>query len=264
MCPAQAAPSSENLLLGKGQVFFDRFDNAGNPTGFKHLGNVETFELTTADDKVQKYSSMTAGAPLYKEVNRRRTTTLNLTGSEFHPENMALVTMGTQSTLVQAATAVVAEPVAPTTVPGTYFLTKKLGPISAVTVTFGATPGVLGVDYAIVNANVGMIRILPGTILVGAVVVGYTPSAYTSTNGPAVIGGGSAGVIQGAVKFIGDPSTGPDMIVEVWRANVAPNGAVGLISDDFASLSLTLSVLDDSLIHPAPFNLYQITYPPST
>jgi hypothetical protein len=259
--PPQTAPSSENLLLGKGQVFFDRFDASGVSTGFKHLGNVETFELTTTDDKVQKFSSMSAGAPLYKEVNRRRTAVLTLTGSEFHPENMALVTMGDVSTLVQAATAVVAEPVSPTTIPGMYFMTKKLGPITAVTVHFGAGVGVLGVDYSIINANVGLIRILPGTILTGAVTVDYTPTAYTSTTGPKMVAGGTAGVIQGAVRFVGDPSTGPDMIVDVWRANVSPNGAVGLIGDDFATLGLTMAILDDALNNPS-FPLYRIIYPP--
>lgn len=261
--PPQPAPSSENLILGKGQVFFDRFDNAGARTGFKHLGNVETFELTTTDDKVQKFSSMSAGAPLYKEVNRRRTAVLTLTGSEFHPENMALVTMGDQSVLVQPATAVVAEAVHPSTVKGMYFMTKLLGPVTAVAVKFGAAAGVLGVDYAILNANIGLIRILPGTILTGAVTVDYTPTAYTSTTGPAVIAGGTAGVIQGAVRFIGDPSTGPDMIVDVWRANVSPNGAVGLISDDFATLGLTMAILDDAVNNPA-FPLYRIIYPPVT
>lgn len=258
--PAQAAPSSENLLLGKGQVFFDRFDENGVSTGLRHLGNVETFELTTADDNVDKYSSMSAGAPLYKRVNRRRTVTLRITGDEFHPENMALVTMGDLSTLAQAATAVVGEAVAAATVPGTYFTTKKLGPISGVAVHFGATVGVAGVDYAIIDANVGLIRILPGTILTGAVTIDYTPTLY-GTEGPQVVHGGTAGIIQGRILFIGDPSSGPATKVEVWKVNITPDGAVGLISDDFATLGLSAAVLDDAVNHPAS-PLYEITYLP--
>lgn len=258
--PAQSAPSSENLLLGKGQVFFDRFDDNGVSTGLRHLGNVETFELTTADDNVEKFSSMTAGAPLYKRVNRRRTVTLRITGDEFHPENMALVTMGEQSTLAQAATAVVDEPVAPQTYPGSYFTTQKLGPISAVSVKFGAAAGVLGTDYAIIDANVGLIRILPGTAQTGAVSVSYTPTDYTS-NGPQVVSGGVSGVVQGRIMFVGDPSTGPAMKVNVWKCNITPDGAVGLISDDFATMGLSAAVLDDSINHPAS-PLYEITYLP--
>lgn len=261
MCPAQAAPSSENLLLGKGQVFFDRFDAAGLSTGMKHLGNVETFELTTADDNVDKFSSMSAGAPLYKRVNRRRTITLKITGDEFHPENMALVTMGSQSTLAQAATAVVAEPISPATFPGTYYATKKLGPITAVVLHFGATVGVLGVDYAIINAAVGVVRILPGTILTGAVTIDYTPTVYATPSGPQVVHGGVSGIVQGHIMFLGDPSTGPKVKVDVWNCNISPDGAVGLISDDYATMGLTAAVLDDSVNHPAS-PLYEVTYLP--
>jgi hypothetical protein len=259
--PAQAAPSSENLLLGKGQVFFDRFDVNGVSQGLRHLGNVETFELTTADDNVDKYSSMTAGAPLYKRVNRRRTVTLRITGDEFHPENMALVTMGSQSTLAQPATAVVGEVITATTVPGIYYVTKKLGPISAVVVHFGAGAGVLGVDYAIVDANSGLIRILPGTVLTGAVTIDYTPTAYSSTTSPQVIHGGVSGTISGKILFLGDPSTGPKVKVEVWHVNITPDGAVGLISDDYATMGLSAAVLDDAINHPAS-PLYELTYLP--
>lgn len=257
--PAQAAPSSDNLLLGKGQVFFDRFDSNGVSTGLKHLGNVETFELTTADDNVDKYSSMSAGAPLLKRVNRRRTVTLKITGDEFHPENMALVTMGEQTEATQVATAVVGEAVQAAVIPGSYFMTKKLGPISAVTVNFGAGAGVLGTDYEITDANVGLIHILPGTALTGAVTIDYTPTAYTAGSGLAQIAGGSAGEITGMIKFVGDPSTGPKVVVDVWKVNITPDGAVGLISEDYATMGLQAAVLDDSANHPNE-PLYQMTY----
>jgi hypothetical protein len=259
--PVQPTPSGENLLVGKGQVLFDRFDSNGLRTGFRHLGNVESMEMTTADDKIQKFSSMSAGAPLYKEVNRRRTVTLKLTMDEFDPENVALALMGATSVLVQAATAVVGEAIFPSTVPGSFFKLAKLGPHTAVTITFGATPGVLGVDYRLVDAKAGIYQILLGTAMTGAVTASYTPTAYTGTTGPKVVGGGTAGVIQGALLFIGDPSTGPKTMVEVWRLNISPDSALGLISDDFASLGLTTSVLDDSANHPSN-PLYQLTYIP--
>lgn len=259
--PAHTPPSSDNLLLGKGIVLFNRWDPNGVPTSFKHLGNVDKFDLQTADTKVQKFSAMQAAAPLYKEVITKRIVTLTLTGSEFHPDNFALATQGNVSTLVQPATAIVAEAVAPTTVPGSYFVTKVLGPISAVAVKFGAGAGVLGVDYEILNAKVGLIHILPTTILTGAVTVDYTPTAYTGTTGPSVVSGGAVGKIEGSLKFIGDPTSGPAMLVDVWHVVVAPNGAVGLISDNFADLSLSMTIFDDSVNHPAS-PLYQSLYLP--
>lgn len=259
--PAQAAPSSDNLLLGKGQVYFDRFTTAGVSTGLKHLGNVETLELTTEDDVIEKYSSMVNSSPLYKRVNRRRTTTLRITGNEFNPENVALALMGIQSTLAQAATAVVGEAIAATTVPGTYYKTLKLGPISAVAVKFAGVAGVLGTDYAIIDATTGLIRILPGTIKTGAVTIDYTPTAYASTTSPQVISGGAQGVIEGRLLFIGDPASGPKMMVNVWHVSISPDGALGLISDDFATMGLSAAVLDDSVAHPAS-PLYEVVYLP--
>jgi hypothetical protein len=258
----RAPPDPQNLYVGKGQCLFNRFDPVtGLPTVYKHLGNIDSMDITTADTKIQKYSAMSAASPLLEEVTTRRIVTLTLKGSEFHPDNMALVTLGKVNTLTQASTAVVAEPVSATTVPGMYFVTQKLGPITAVTVTFGSTPGVAGVDYVIVDAAVGMIHILPTTILTGAITVGYTPTAYTGPTGLSVVAGGTEGKIQGALKFIGDPTAGPKQIVDVWRVNVSPNGAIGLISDNFADLSLTMTVQDDSANHPAS-PLYQSLYMP--
>lgn len=259
--PAQTAPSSENVMLGKGQLWIKRFDVNGVGHGFVHLGNVCNFEDTTADDNVDMYSCMTAAASLYKRVNRRRTVTWKLVLKEFHPENMALLTMGSQSTLAQAATAVVAEALNATTIPGAYYKTLKLGPISAVVVKFGVTTGVLGTDYAITNAAIGMIRILPGTILTGAVTIDYTPTAYTGATAPQVVHGGDSGIIQAELLFIGDPTTGPAMMVNIWKASLTPDGAIGFISDDYGEAGLSVAVLDDSANHPAS-PLYEITYLP--
>lgn len=259
--PAQAAPSSENLLLGKGQVYFDRLTLAGVSQGLRHLGNIETGEIGTDDDVIEKYSSMVANSPLYKRVNRRRNVTLKLTGNEFHPENLALFTMGTQSTLAQAATAIVGEAITATTIPGIYYKTLRLGPISAVALRFGGVAGVLGTDYAIVDANTGLIRILPGTIKTGAVVIDYTPTSYAATTSPQIVSGGAQGVIEGRMLFIGDPAAGPKMMVNIWRCSISPDGALGLISDDFAAMGLTAAVLDDTTNHPSS-PLYEVTYLP--
>jgi hypothetical protein len=255
--PVKAPPSSDNLYLGKGQVLFNRFDVNNALTYWRHLGNVDKFDLSTADTKVQKFSAMQASAPLYKEVITKRIVTLALTLSEFHPENLALFTQGSTSTLVQAATPVVAEPISATTVPGSFYVTKLLGPITAVSVKFGAGAGVAGVDFTVVDAKAGLIQILPGTILTGAVTVDYTPTAYTGTTGPSVISGGSVGRIEGALKFLGDPTSGPRQNVDVWHVLISPNGALGLISDGFADIGLNMEVLDDSTNHPAS-PLYQM------
>jgi hypothetical protein len=38
--------------------------------------------------------------------------------------------------------------------------------------------------------------------------------------------------------------------LEVWRVNVAPDGELGLISDEYGAFSLTAAIMDDSANHP--------------
>lgn len=259
-------PSSDNLLLGKGQCFFSRFDDNGVATGFRHFGNVETLELTTDDDVLDKYSSQSAEAPLYKRVTRRRTVTLRASLDEFEAHNVALALMGdvAQST-AQAATAVVAEVLTTTALKGGYYKTAKMGPITAVTLdnSTTTTPLVLGTDYVIADADLGLIHILATATAVAAgddITISYTPTAYAS--GLTQISGGSDNKIEGAFMFVGDPTTGPAYLLEVWKVSVAPDGAIGLISDDYAQFNLTMTVEDDSANHPSPNNLYTLTERP--
>jgi hypothetical protein len=258
--PNLVAPTSDNLLLGAGALYIDRKDADGNLTGMLHAGNCETLEITTQDDVIQKFESMTKARALYKQIQRRRTVTLKAVLDEFNAPNLALVLMGDQvQSAAQPATAVVGEAVAAATLPGSYFKTALMGPISAVTVHFGAGAGVLGTDYEITNADVGVIHILPGTILTGAVTVDYTPTAYA--DGLTQIAAGTESLVRAKVTFVGDPSAGPAVMVEIWDVQITPDGALGLISDDFATLGLQMAVQSDVANHPAA-PLYQVTYLP--
>lgn len=249
MTAPNVTPSADNLLLGTGEVWFNRFDANGDPTGLRHLGNVETLEITTTDDVLEKFSSMQAGRPLYKRVTRRRTVNLRAAVDEFVADNIAIALMGEAVvTAAQAATAVVDEPVAAATVPGTYFKTAKLGPITSVSVEFGATPGVLGTDYEIYDPDVGIIYILPDTALTGAVTVSYTPTAYA--DGLTQIKGGTKNLIEGSLLFRGNTDQGPRYLLEVWKVSAGPDGALGLISEEFAQMGLNFGVQADKVGHP--------------
>jgi hypothetical protein len=261
---ATTAPSSDNLLVGKGEVFFNRFDALGVGTGLRHLGNVDAMEITTADDNIEKYSNMSQDAPLYKRVARRRTVTIRLTMSEFSPYNMALAMMGTVvETYAQPATAIVGESLTTSVVKGAFYKTAKLGPITAVVVKQGATTLVLGTDYIIDDASVGIIQILESSVTVtagSAITIDYTPTLYAAGDIIEVYGGES-GTVEGSLLFIGDPVTGPRQMVEVWRVSFTPDGALGLISDEFAAVGVTGSVMADPVGHPTN-KLYKSTFLP--
>lgn len=263
MSPLVAAPDSGNLLLGKGKVYFNRKSVTGTFAGYRHLGNVEKFELTTNDDVLEKYSSMSAAAPLYKQVTRRRTVTLNLTLNEFDPENVALVLMGSVISSSQVATPVVDETVSTNTLVGRTYRFSKLGPHTAITAKKSpATALVAGTDYVIDDTNLGLIRILSNATLTdgSTLLVSYTPTAYTApATGIRTIEAGTLTIIEGAVLFVPDPTLGPKQMVEVWSVSSRPDGAIGLISDDYADGGLVMAVQDDSVNHPTS-PLYRVTF----
>lgn len=255
-------PDAENLIVGKGSVYINRFDATGAGTGLRHLGNVDAMEITTEDDVITKYSAMTKDAPLYKKITRRRTVTVRLTLSEFHPFNLALILQGDlDETYAQPATAVTGEVLTTSAVLGGYYKVSKFGPYTA-PITLGA--GVLGTDYVITDANVGVVHVLDTATAIAdgdTITASYTPTAYSAGAVP-VVKAGVQNTIEGSLLFIGDPSTGPKMMVEVWRASFTPDGALGLISEEFADVGLSGSVLADPVGHPGN-QLFQVTYLPA-
>lgn len=250
------APSAEDLLLGAGQVFFQRFDADGNPTGgMLHLGNVETLEITTTDDKLIKKSSMSRARPVYKSVTRSREVVLRAVGDEFNPDNLALMLMGNIEYATEAAVEV-ADKVLFADVPaatlgaalgGQYFHVGALN-IDTVSMKLGAT-ALDTDDFEVVNARMGLIRIkeTSTTVTNGAddLTVTYTPQAITGTES-AVVRGGTETEIQGSVLYISDNTSGQDTILRVWNVSVAPDGALGLISEEFATFALNMTIQDDS------------------
>jgi hypothetical protein len=240
-------PSGDNLLLGKGKVYFDRFDD-GDPTGERFLGNCTSLEMSHTDELKEKYSSCSPSSPLLKSVNIRRTMEFTLVLDEFSKENVALALMGTNTVLAQGA----GGPVSPHqdvvgVKQGCFYDLGKRNIKSVAVKKSGGTPTyVVDEDYT-VDAVSGRIYIVPaGDITDGYdLEVTYSWDADTSP----VIRAGVSNVIEGFLRFIGDPACGPAYEVQVWKVSVTRDGAIGLISDDYANFTLKGKVLDDSVNH---------------
>lgn len=254
--PPFKSPSAELLRLGAGEFLFDKHDPVtGASTGFRHLGNVETLEMTTTDDKLVKKSSMSRARPVYKSVTRSRDVILRAVGDEWSADNLALMLMGSVAYATQASAPVVdqvlyADVPAPTlgeALGDRFFHVGKLN-INTVSMKIGAV-SLTAADFEVYNAKMGVIKILAASTDVtnGAddLLVSFTPVAITGTDSP-VVRGGTESEIQGSVLFIEDNSAGENHILRVWSVSVSPDGALGLISEEFATFALNMAVQDDS------------------
>lgn len=242
------APSASNVSLGRGKILFDRLDANGVRTGFIHLGNCDTFSASVAVETKELADFTTNTSAPYKQVNTKTTADIKIAGFEFSPDILALNVLGDVSAVTQSSATVTAEALASATQTkkGRIYRTAKRN-ISAVAVKQGATTFVLGTDYTILDATMGLIS-FPSTSTVvdaTAVTIDYTAAAIVSTDGIKKIVGATNSKIEGVLTFVPDPAAGPSMEVVVYRANLAPDGELSWISEDFNKWSVSGSAQSD-------------------
>jgi len=252
--------NANNVLLGRGECFFDRFNASGIKTGERFLGTCQTFEIGVEDEVRDKYSAAEASAPLIKSVNVRRTPNINIILDEFDEYNLALAFMGDREDYIVTG-AVVANEVPPTTSvkKGHWLQVGGATPrrsISAVAVTgpAGSPTYVNNTDY-IIDATRGRIFIVTAGAIADAAAleIDYTYATFAAGALPTVQGGIS-NFIEGFVRFVGKPATGPVWEIEVWKASLSPDGIIPFIGDDYASFTIKGKVLADTIAHGAnPF-----------
>ncbi len=244
--------SVENEFIGAGETYFDPFvDGTFTRTGLRPLGNCIAAEITQNNDVVFRRNFMKPSKPKRLEINRSRDYDINLTITEYAPTNLRYQLTASMSNLSQPATPVVDEPVpgmGTNPVPGGIVVTAMQGPISAFSMDFGATPGVLGVDYEVLDATVGLYRVLPGTILTGAVTISYTPTLYTAPAGRVQLNIGNVTNIEGRLVIFVNPTHGPKKLYTFPRVRVVPNGALSLFSEDLQDIPMKFTTLDASSI----------------
>lgn len=237
------------LVLGRGKLYFDRFDTNGVATGELFAGNCEEFTVENAIEDLKKYDSTIAANPLLKRVILRITPTISFAMDEFQKENLALALAGDNSTYTQSAATVTAESKSVPSVDRWYKLANRS--ISAVTVKKGVTTLTLDTDYK-VDAVAGRIYVIGGGALAAGdtMLVDYTAAALTSGTALPKVTIGTSPVIEGSLRFVADNATGPKWHAEFWKLSFQGDGAVGFISDEFGQFKIKAEVLSDSANHP--------------
>lgn len=239
--------NANHHLLGRGKIYFDRMDSAGNLTGEFFLGNCPTFEITPTPEEIKKHSSASAAAALICSDVIRTSLGVTINGDEFSKENVARALFGDNSTLSQTASTVSDESI--TGVLQDRFYATLYRDISTVVVTDDpmTTTYVAGTDYD-VDAVTGRIYIIAGGGIADDddILVSY---AY-GTIALNTVRGMNQSSIRGLLRFIGDPARGPKYEVICWRVSVRADGAIGFISDEYGSWSLTGEMESDATNHP--------------
>ncbi len=252
------AVNANNILLGRGKIYFDRFNSAGAKTGELFLGNCPTFEITPSPEEIKKFSSADKAAAMIASDVLRVTLALRVVGDEFSKENLAMALFGDNSTLSQTGAAVTNEAIADVLQGRYYALAHRSVTLVTVTGPAGTPTYTLNTDYK-VDAVSGRIYIVEGGTIadLADIEVDYT---YATLSLPTVRGMNQSSV-RGMIRFVGDPARGPKYECEIWRASIRADGAIGFISDEYANWTMTGDIESDAVNHPDDPHFRLITLP---
>ena len=248
------AASGDNLYIGRGKFYFDRFDPISLlPTGVRRfVGEVDKGEISISSTNKTRYTTTKASNNKIASIDINQTHTIAVDLMEFTKDNVALALLGTASSFTQSATPITGESLCTTHAVGDVLQLASRNPSSLVLTGPSSTTLVLGTDYEIEDQKLGLVRMLTSGTTVSAA---YTPGSGSLSR----IAAGTNVAIYGRLIFVGDPMNGPGFDVEIWKVKFMSGGVFALLSDDFDKMSLSGEILDDSTNHPSQ-PLYQLTY----
>lgn len=243
--------SGENVKLGKGALFLGRIVS-GVSAALDFLGNANSVSINSEPTNVQLFSSTERSGALISESNLRTLYTLTASLNEFTRENLLLWFKGEENEKAQAAstgrTVLISN-----VVKGKYY---ELGArqVTNAVLMVGTDTLVSGTDYTL-DSDSGMFKVLPGSTVIND---DGTDDIEATFEQPALtikqIRLNRESSQECRLLFLADDANQSGVAakdrLEVWRVNVAPEGELNLISDDYGAFSLTMTVMDDSANHP--------------
>jgi hypothetical protein len=234
-------PNSSNLMVGSGEVWFNRLDNDGEPTGFRHMGNVSKLEITPEITEITKKSSMNSARAVRGRAVTETKMNLALTFDEFEPENIALALLGEKIAAQAVDASITDEPVIGKSFKGRYLDTGMVN-ITVTAVKVGATTHQIDDDYT-VDGPAGLIYITHDSDIADDSDVIWSGSCAASG---AKVQGLSQGRIEGALMYrSSDDQIGPKSKILMHKVSMSPDGALALIGDQFFEGGLKGEVLSD-------------------
>lgn len=244
------APDVLNYLIGKGEVYFDRFDTNGNSTGERHLGNAPSFAATPTEEDLDHYSSMQGVK--FKDLSAIISTDLTYKFSLDEPniDNLLEALKGAEVVYTSQGDGNINNEVMVARVNRWVKLNRMKITAGTVVVTnaAGTVTYQLNTDYR-VDYTVGRIfTISGGNIANGqSLRIDYTheeaayPTVYPSTQLK----------IEGLLRFVGNPDYGNQYMWTAWKVKLTITGDIPMVSEEWAQIEFEAEVLDDSENHPS-------------
>lgn len=241
------ADRETSLVLGAGKLFFDRFDDAGNPTGELYIGNTTSLTYSTDEERQEHFSSDTAERERDASVVIRTTATLGFTTDDIIAENLAMLFKGDAETLADAGSTGNSEDITITTLGRWYQVgATDANPTGVRLITNvvlnDSVPAVipdLPANYEVDEARGRIFIPEGGAITAGDVVtVDYDVTANSRT---IVLSKGEQ--IQGAIRYVADNTVG-DNNDHYWPlVEISPDGDYEFKGDDWNEMSFSGEVL---------------------
>lgn len=236
---------AENYTLGKGILYFDRYQN-GAYSGYRDLGNAPSFSFNVNIEKLEHFSSRGGLRVKDKEIISQLTPSCSFTLDEITAENFEILGLATIDDQSQAAATGQSETI-PAAV-GKITLAKR--GISNVTVSAGGSSLVAGTDYTIdaADAKAGQITFLNSTDVAAAVSGGenFTITYDCAAVNLKVVRLFTETEVIGRLKFVSDNPTGTQCTLVAKSVSLTPSGDTAFIGDDWSTLSFSCECLKSS------------------
>jgi len=225
-------------FLGSGDLYYNRVVG-GVSQGWFRFGNATLFSIQENAEIKERISRQSATyGQVLDSVSIKQPAEISVTLDDLDYKNLALAFLGDSSSVNVTGATVTAEAVS-APAPGASFQTAQRK-ISSVTVTgTGGTPSyVEGTDFAVANADLGLIQILDGGSITAelALEVNYTYASMTANK----VTGGTDSSIKVALMMDGkNLADDSKVMVSVLEAVLTPQNGVDFLSEEFATLEMT-------------------------
>lgn len=244
-------PSGNDIVLGRGEIFVDAEDNAGNLTGERFLGDCPSMTVSGSVERTQAYSHTGPVREKIADIATQVDRAGALSCQNISMPNLALFLMGSVSETSQSSGSVSDErPIQDPVQGGQWYQAGQTAtdPVGAMDISnFSmtvdpdgtATAAVEGTDYD-VDLDLGRYYIIEGGAADGATIsVSYDTADATWDELKSV----DDKPITGALRFIGKNARGSNRNVYIPKMDLTPDGDLSWISaDTVQQLSLSLSI----------------------